>query len=86
MSAQMTQHLHNVSKGQSSSAAKMKSLMGAMEIMTETRHAFQLIYNELLEEQVKIYIYISFVFVFLFLDCNTVGLSCVIKDLLRCLS
>lgn len=25
-----------------------------MEIMTETRHAFQLIYNELLEEQVKI--------------------------------
>lgn len=56
----MTQNLHNVSKGQSSSAAKMKSLMGAMEIMTETQHAFQLIYNELLEEQVKrytVYIY-----------------------------
>lgn len=34
----------------------MKSLTGAMEIMTETQHAFQLIYNELLEEQVKIYI------------------------------
>lgn len=44
-----------VSKGQSSSAAKMKSLTGAMEIMTETRHAFQLICNELLEEQVKIH-------------------------------
>lgn len=34
--------------------AKMKSLTGAMEIMTETQHAFRLIYNELLEEQVKI--------------------------------
>lgn len=34
----------------------MKSLTGAMEIMTETRHAFQLIYNELLEEQVKIHL------------------------------
>lgn len=34
----------------------MKSLTGAMEIMTETQHAFQLIYNELLEEQVKIYL------------------------------
>lgn len=43
-------------KGQSSSTAKMKSLTGAMEIMTETRHAFQLIYNELLEEQVKIHL------------------------------
>lgn len=45
----------------------MKSLTGAMESMTETRHAFQLIYNELLEEQVKIYL--------TFLDCSTVGLS-----------
>lgn len=34
----------------------MKSLTGAMEIMTETHHALQLIYNELLEEQVKIYL------------------------------
>lgn len=33
----------------------MKSLTGAMESMTETRHAFQLIYNELLEEQVDIF-------------------------------
>nr|XP_046258040.1 erythroid differentiation-related factor 1 isoform X2 [Scatophagus argus] len=40
--------------GQSSSAAKLKSLTGAIEIMTETRHAFQLIYNELLEEQVEL--------------------------------
>ncbi|XP_056903015.1 erythroid differentiation-related factor 1 [Takifugu flavidus] len=39
--------------GQSSSTAKMKSLTGAMESMTETRHAFQLIYNELLEEQIS---------------------------------
>lgn len=45
-----------VPKGQSSSTAKMKSLTGAMEIMTETRHALQLIYNELLEEQVKIHL------------------------------
>uniref|UniRef100_A0A671U9P0 Erythroid differentiation regulatory factor 1 n=1 Tax=Sparus aurata TaxID=8175 RepID=A0A671U9P0_SPAAU len=36
--------------GQSSSAAKLKSLTGAIEIMTETRHAFQMIHNELLEE------------------------------------
>lgn len=34
----------------------MKSLTGAMEIMTETQHAFQLIYNELLEEQVTVYV------------------------------
>uniref|UniRef100_A0A1A7WBI4 Chromosome 10 open reading frame 137 n=2 Tax=Iconisemion striatum TaxID=60296 RepID=A0A1A7WBI4_9TELE len=40
--------------GQSSSAAKLKSLIGAVEIMTETRHAFQLICNELLEEQVEL--------------------------------
>ncbi|XP_041866613.1 erythroid differentiation-related factor 1 isoform X2 [Melanotaenia boesemani] len=37
--------------GQSSSVAKLKSLTGAMDIMTETRHAFQLISKELLEEQ-----------------------------------
>ncbi|XP_017287717.1 erythroid differentiation-related factor 1 isoform X2 [Kryptolebias marmoratus] len=37
--------------GQSSSVAKLKSLIGALEIMTETRHAFQLIHKELLEEQ-----------------------------------
>lgn len=45
----------------------MKSLTGAMESMTETRHAFQLIYNELLEEQVKIYL--------TFLDRSAVGFS-----------
>ncbi|XP_019124816.2 erythroid differentiation-related factor 1 [Larimichthys crocea] len=39
--------------GQSSSAAKLKSLTGAIEIMTETRHAFQLIHHELLEEQIE---------------------------------
>ncbi|XP_028279587.1 erythroid differentiation-related factor 1 [Parambassis ranga] len=37
--------------GQSSSTAKLKSLTGAIEIMTETRHAFQLIHKELQEEQ-----------------------------------
>ncbi|XP_036402588.1 erythroid differentiation-related factor 1 isoform X2 [Megalops cyprinoides] len=37
--------------GQSSNAAKLKTLSGALEIMTETRHAFQLIHKELLEEQ-----------------------------------
>ncbi|XP_042358547.1 erythroid differentiation-related factor 1 [Plectropomus leopardus] len=40
--------------GQSSSAAKLKSLTGAVEIMTETRHAFQLIHKELLEEQIEL--------------------------------
>uniref|UniRef100_A0A3B4ZHZ7 Erythroid differentiation regulatory factor 1 n=1 Tax=Stegastes partitus TaxID=144197 RepID=A0A3B4ZHZ7_9TELE len=39
--------------GQSSSAAKLKSLTGAIDIMTETRHAFQLIHKELLEEQTE---------------------------------
>lgn len=34
--------------------AKLKSLTAALEIMTETRHAFQLIHNELLEEQLKV--------------------------------
>lgn len=43
-----------VSTGQSSSVAKLKSLTAALEIMTETRHAFQLIHNELLEEQLKV--------------------------------
>ncbi|XP_060943592.1 erythroid differentiation-related factor 1 isoform X1 [Limanda limanda] len=37
--------------GQSSSGAKLKSLTGALEIMTESRHAFQLIHNELEEEE-----------------------------------
>ncbi|KAM3606022.1 uncharacterized protein V6R79_009484 [Siganus canaliculatus] len=40
--------------GQSSNVAKLKSLTGAIEIMTETRHAFQLIHNELLEEQTQL--------------------------------
>ncbi|XP_069395248.1 erythroid differentiation-related factor 1 isoform X1 [Paralichthys olivaceus] len=40
--------------GQSSSGAKLKSLTGALEIMTETRQAFQLIHNELEEEQVEL--------------------------------
>ncbi|XP_070772099.1 erythroid differentiation-related factor 1 [Enoplosus armatus] len=40
--------------GQSSSAAKLKSLTGALEIMTETRHAFLLIHKELLEEQIDL--------------------------------
>uniref|UniRef100_A0AAQ5ZG17 Erythroid differentiation regulatory factor 1 n=1 Tax=Amphiprion ocellaris TaxID=80972 RepID=A0AAQ5ZG17_AMPOC len=39
--------------GQSSNAAKLKSLTGAIEIMTETRFAFQLIHKELLEEQTE---------------------------------
>ncbi|XP_022070434.1 erythroid differentiation-related factor 1 [Acanthochromis polyacanthus] len=39
--------------GQSSNAAKLKSLTGAIEIMTETRYAFQLIHKELLEEQTE---------------------------------
>lgn len=41
------------STGQSSSAAKLKSLTGALEIMTETRHAFMLIHKELQEEQTE---------------------------------
>ncbi|KAJ8360191.1 hypothetical protein SKAU_G00167160 [Synaphobranchus kaupii] len=36
---------------QNSNAAKLKTLSGALEIMTETRHAFRLIHKELLEEQ-----------------------------------
>ncbi|XP_039995615.1 erythroid differentiation-related factor 1 [Xiphias gladius] len=40
--------------GQSSSAAKLKSLTGALEIMTETRYAFQLIHKELQEEQIEL--------------------------------
>ncbi|XP_047207716.1 erythroid differentiation-related factor 1 isoform X2 [Girardinichthys multiradiatus] len=39
--------------GQSSSVAKLKSLIGAMEIMSETRYAFQLIHKELLEQQAE---------------------------------
>lgn len=45
---------HFVSAGQSSSAAKLKSLTGALEIMTETCYAFQLIHKELLEEQIEV--------------------------------
>lgn len=37
--------------GQSSSAVKLKTLTGALEIMCETRHAFSLIYKELQEQQ-----------------------------------
>ncbi|XP_034040596.1 erythroid differentiation-related factor 1 isoform X2 [Thalassophryne amazonica] len=40
--------------GQSSSAAKLKSLTGALEIMTETRYAFQLLHQELLEEPLEL--------------------------------
>uniref|UniRef100_A0A8D3BDI3 Erythroid differentiation regulatory factor 1 n=1 Tax=Scophthalmus maximus TaxID=52904 RepID=A0A8D3BDI3_SCOMX len=42
--------------GQSSSAAKakLKSLTAALEIMTETRHAFQLIQKELQDEQIEL--------------------------------
>uniref|UniRef100_A0A672GJY5 Erythroid differentiation regulatory factor 1 n=1 Tax=Salarias fasciatus TaxID=181472 RepID=A0A672GJY5_SALFA len=37
--------------GQSSSAAKLKSLTGAIEIMAETRFAFRLIHKELLDDE-----------------------------------
>lgn len=37
--------------GQSSSAVKLKTLTGALEIICETRHAFRLIYKELQEQQ-----------------------------------
>ncbi|KAM9847832.1 erythroid differentiation-related factor 1 [Aulostomus maculatus] len=40
--------------GQNSSTAKLKSLTGALEIMTETQHAFQLIEKELQEEQIQL--------------------------------
>ncbi|XP_040035033.2 erythroid differentiation-related factor 1 [Gasterosteus aculeatus] len=40
--------------GQTSNAAKLKSLTGALELMAETRCAFQLIHRELLEEQVEL--------------------------------
>lgn len=43
-----------LSTGQNSSTAKLKSLTGAIEIMTETRHAFQLIHKELQEEQTEV--------------------------------
>ncbi|KAK7901194.1 hypothetical protein WMY93_017963 [Mugilogobius chulae] len=39
--------------GQNSSAAKLKSLTAALDIMTETRHAFQLIHKELMEEEME---------------------------------
>lgn len=39
--------------GQNSSAAKLKTLSGALEIMTETRHAFLLIHTELLADQAE---------------------------------
>ncbi|XP_072545526.1 erythroid differentiation-related factor 1 isoform X2 [Salminus brasiliensis] len=37
--------------GQNSSAVKLKTLTGALEIMNETRHAFRLIHKELHEQQ-----------------------------------
>uniref|UniRef100_A0A8C8DYP1 Erythroid differentiation regulatory factor 1 n=1 Tax=Oryzias sinensis TaxID=183150 RepID=A0A8C8DYP1_9TELE len=40
--------------GQSSSLTKLKSLTGAMEIMTEAHHAFRLIQKELLEKQEEV--------------------------------
>ncbi|KAF7665871.1 hypothetical protein LDENG_00131110 [Lucifuga dentata] len=40
--------------GQNSSGAKLKSLTGALEIMTETCYAFQLIHEELSEEQTEL--------------------------------
>ncbi|XP_694764.4 erythroid differentiation-related factor 1 isoform X2 [Danio rerio] len=40
--------------GQNSSAVKLKTLTGALEIMCETRHAFRLIHKELLEQQENI--------------------------------
>lgn len=42
------------SAGQNSNTAKLKTLSGALEIMVETRHAFQLIHKELLEEQSEV--------------------------------
>lgn len=39
--------------GQNSNAVKMKTLTGALEMMCETRHAFDLIHKELLEQQDK---------------------------------
>lgn len=50
---------HSVSTGQSSSAAKLKSLTGALEVMTETRYAFQLIHKELLEDQTEVYLRVA---------------------------
>uniref|UniRef100_A0A671PBQ0 Erythroid differentiation regulatory factor 1 n=1 Tax=Sinocyclocheilus anshuiensis TaxID=1608454 RepID=A0A671PBQ0_9TELE len=41
--------------GQNSSAVKLKTLTGALEIMCETRHAFKLIHKDLLEQQEKVY-------------------------------
>lgn len=41
-------------KGQSSSMTKLKSLTGAMEIMTEAHHAFRLIQKELLEKEEEV--------------------------------
>ncbi|KAM3863115.1 erythroid differentiation-related factor 1 [Diretmus argenteus] len=40
--------------GQSSSGAKLKTLTGALEIMSETRYAFQLIHRDLQEEQTEL--------------------------------
>ncbi|XP_058508258.1 erythroid differentiation-related factor 1-like [Solea solea] len=41
-------------EGQSSSAAKLKSLTGALQIMTETRSAFQLIHSKLQKEEAEV--------------------------------
>uniref|UniRef100_A0A8C2JDA3 Erythroid differentiation regulatory factor 1 n=1 Tax=Cyprinus carpio TaxID=7962 RepID=A0A8C2JDA3_CYPCA len=49
--------------GQNSSAVKLKTLTGALEVMCETRHAFKLIHKELLEQQkksIKVIILVSF--------------------------
>ncbi|XP_061084487.1 erythroid differentiation-related factor 1 isoform X3 [Conger conger] len=40
--------------GQNSNTAKLKTLSGALEIMVQTRHAFQLIHQELLQEQSEV--------------------------------
>ncbi|KAK6328678.1 hypothetical protein J4Q44_G00006560 [Coregonus suidteri] len=39
--------------GQSSSGAKLKTLTGALDILTETHHAFLLIHKELIEEHTE---------------------------------
>uniref|UniRef100_A0A673Y8Y4 Erythroid differentiation regulatory factor 1 n=1 Tax=Salmo trutta TaxID=8032 RepID=A0A673Y8Y4_SALTR len=40
--------------GQSSSGAKLKTLTGALDILTDTRHAFLLIHKELLEDHTEV--------------------------------
>lgn len=64
-----------VSTGQSSSVAKLKSLTGALEVMTETRYAFQLIHKELLEEQTEVYLRVGHILPCLFSFANLVTFS-----------